>query len=247
VAEARKEGLETEIITVDPRQIELLEINARFMSAEMYHRLVENIRYDGCLTSVPLCYRTPEGKLRCISGNHRTKAAIDAELAEISIQVITTPISNDEFIAKQLSHNAINGKDNEEILRMLWYEMQDPDMKEYSGLDKELIEKIELPQVMPVDVSLDYEQVTLLFLGTEKGYIRQVAEEIVAEQAEGQEVWLESRGAYDEVAAVIQTICERQKIQNYTTAFLRMAEYAKAYLDEQDAGEVTPVTRSTTS
>ena len=79
------QGLKTEFMDIDPRQIELLEVNAQYMEPEQYQRLVGNVRQDGCLMSVPLLYRTPEGTYRCVSGNHRTQAAIDAGLKEIHV------------------------------------------------------------------------------------------------------------------------------------------------------------------
>jgi len=242
------QGLKTEIIEVDPNEIELLEVNARYMEPEMYKRLVENVRADGCLTSVPLCYRTPEGKLRCVSGNHRTQAACDAGFKKIHAQVITTPISNDEFIAKQLSHNALAGKDNEEILRVLWHKMENPDMKAYSGLDKSMIEKLEIPTVPPIDARLDFEQVTVLFVGKEKSYVQQVAKEVLKRGILSKTTWVETHEAYDQVAETIKGVCDHEGIHNFATAIMIMAEYAQKYMETLDnAGEVTPVTRSTPS
>ena len=43
-------------LEIDPREIKLLETNARYMKHEEFNRLVENIRRDGKLTSTPfLC------------------------------------------------------------------------------------------------------------------------------------------------------------------------------------------------
>jgi hypothetical protein len=210
----------------------------------MYRRLVANIRRDGCLTSVPLCYQTPEGVLKCISGNHRTKASIEAGLSEITVQVVTTPLTQDQLIALQLSHNSLVGKDNEEILKVLWRQMHDPDMKAYSGLDKAMIEKLELPSVPPIDMGLEFEQVTLLFVGSEKEYVRKVAIELQKRGILSRENWLETIDAYDRVAGTIREVCDREGIHNFATAIVLMAEYAGKYLENLDAGEVTPVTCS---
>lgn len=239
-----KNKLEVVLLTVKPLNVELLKINARYMKSATFNRLVENIKKDGCLTSVPLCYKTPEGQLKCISGNHRIKACIEAGIESISVQVILNPISNDEFIAKQLSHNALIGLDNDDILRLLWESIESADAKLYSGLDKEMIEKIEMPKIPPIDISLDYEQVTLLFLGDEKKQIEKVLLEIKQRSIISKENWIESIKNYDEIAAVIQGICDREKIHNYTTAVLLMAQYAENYIKLIDAGEVTQATRS---
>ena len=49
-------GMETEIIKINPRDIKLLEVNARYMKPDEYQKLVANIKKDGQLTSVPFCY-----------------------------------------------------------------------------------------------------------------------------------------------------------------------------------------------
>ena len=242
-----KGNLDVEIRKVKPKEIELLKVNARYMKSDTFTRLVENIKKDGCLTSVPLCYQTTKGKLKCISGNHRIKACVEAGIESILVQVILNPISDDEFIAKQLSHNALVGLDNEDILRLLWEKMISADAKLYSGLDKETIEKLEMPKIPPVDISLDYEQVTLLFVAEEKKQVEKVLAEIRRRSIISKENWVESIKNYDEIAEAIQNICDREKIHNYATAVLLMAKYAGEYLDLIDAGEVTQATRSTSS
>lgn len=245
MAEAGTETkLRTELRTIDPKAMELLKVNARYMASETFHRLVENIKHDGCLTSVPLCYQSDDGTVKCISGNHRVKAAIEAGLTEVTVQVILTPISDDEFIAKQLSHNALVGLDNKEILRVLWDKILSADAKLYSGLDKQMLEKLDMPKIPLVDMSLDYEQVTVLFVGEEKERVLKVLAELRNRSILSKENWLESIEHYDRVAEALQAVCAREKIHKYATALLLMAHYATEYVKLLDAGEVTQVTRS---
>ena len=245
MAEAGSQSkLRTEFRTVDPKAIELLKLNARYMASDTFNRLVENIKHDGCLTSAPLCYQSEEGAaLKCISGNHRVKASIEAGLADITVQVILTPITNDDFIAKQLSHNALVGLDNKNILRVLWDNIILADAKLYSGLDKEMIDKLEMPKIPPVDMNLDYEQVTILFIGQEKDQVLKVLAEVRKRSILSKENWLESIEHYDAVAQTMQALCTREKIHNYATALVLMARYAEEYLKILDAGEVTQATR----
>ena len=42
---------------VDPAEIKLLDKNARYMSQEMFQNLVDNVKNDGGLTSLPLCIK----------------------------------------------------------------------------------------------------------------------------------------------------------------------------------------------
>lgn len=248
MAETGRQGkLETELREVDPKQIELLKLNARYMKSKTFGRLVDNIKADGCLTSVPLCYQADDGVIRCISGNHRTKAAIEAGLKKITVQVITTEISDDEFIAKQLSHNALVGLDNKEILRLLWDKIGSVDAKLYSGIDKDMIEKLEMPTIPPVDMNLEYEQVTILFLAHEKEEIAKLLDELRKRSIVSKENWIEAIEHYGEIAEAIQRICDKEKIHNYATALLLMARYATEHMKSIGAGEVTQATRSTPS
>ena len=52
---------------VDPGELKLLDKNARYMKAEQFQSLVENVRKDGNLSSLPLCYREEGGKLLVLS------------------------------------------------------------------------------------------------------------------------------------------------------------------------------------
>ena len=163
------------------------------------------------------------------------------------MQVITSVISNDEFIAKQLSHNALVGRDNADILKILWDKMSDPDMKAYSGLDKAQIEKLDIPNVPPIDARLDFEQVTVLFVGDERSYVERVAKEIMKRGILSKTTWVETIGAYEQVAATIEKICDREGIHNFATSIFMMAQYAEEHMKTIDAGEVTQVTCSTAS
>lgn len=46
--------INTKIIEIDPRELKLLKMNARFMRHEEFQRLVANIKRDGQLTLGPL-------------------------------------------------------------------------------------------------------------------------------------------------------------------------------------------------
>ena len=113
-------------------ELRLLEKNARYMKGPQFERLVENIRRDGVLTSFPLAHRDGDA-LVVISGNHRVSAAIKAGIEESDVIEVTSPLTRQQFVALQLSHNAIAGHDDPNILRSLYDEL-DFGWKEYSGL-----------------------------------------------------------------------------------------------------------------
>ena len=99
--------MDVRIIEVNPRELKYLETNARYMRHEEFNRLCENIRHDGKLTSVPFCCKDDDGRYLILSGNHRVKAAVQVGLPTITVMVTDDPLSEDQRIAIQLSHNAI--------------------------------------------------------------------------------------------------------------------------------------------
>lgn len=154
------------LVKRDPADLKLLDVNARFMRKEQYDVLVGNIKRDGALTSVPLAWRDPEtGEEIVLSGNHRTMAARDAGLSEIDVMLITEPLSKQQRIAIQLSHNAIAGDDDPGTLRILYETMTDVDLRVYSGLDDKTLDLLEETSVEPMsEANLDYQSVLLTFL-----------------------------------------------------------------------------------
>lgn len=149
---------------VHVRDLEFLEKNARYMTNEMFRNLVDNIKRDGGLSSVPLCWKH-DGKYRVLSGNHRCMAAIEAGLQEVLVLFTDRELSKQEQIAIELRHNAIDGKDDMAILKELWDEIDDVSLKYYAGLDDKMLEEMEKAALTALsEVKLDYRSLTFLFL-----------------------------------------------------------------------------------
>ena len=83
------------LMVVKPESLTLLKDNARFFKRETFRQLRDNIAADKRLSSVPLCYRYPDGKLEVLSGNHRVQASIEAgiPLIMVLVSVVLTLIS----------------------------------------------------------------------------------------------------------------------------------------------------------
>ena len=73
----------------NPRELKLLEKNARFMRNDTFAQLVANVKKDKGLASMPLVYDGPgTDKPVVLSGNHRVQAAVAAELEQIICMVV---------------------------------------------------------------------------------------------------------------------------------------------------------------
>lgn len=157
--------METRIQQFDPKALKLLTLNARFLPKEQYSRLVENVKKDGRLTSVPFACRNDDGTYLILSGNHRVMAAIDAGLKDIDVMTTDDSLSEAQRVAIQLSHNSIAGQDDPAVLTQLFEKLEEVDWKLYSGLDDKNLEL--LMKVVPipiVETPLEYRTVGLVFL-----------------------------------------------------------------------------------
>jgi ASC-1-like (ASCH) protein len=126
-----------EIGLVSPGECRPRDMNARYMDQTTMDTLVRNLKRDGRLESVPLLFRNADGQLEILSGHHRIEAAKRAGIEKILVMV-TTVRSDQEAVAKQLSHNAIVGKDDAFTLQKLYDLIGEVDLKVYSGLTDSL-------------------------------------------------------------------------------------------------------------
>lgn len=220
-----------ELDIVDPRDLVLLDKNARYMTHEMFQNLVGNVKRDGALSSIPLCYREKDGRQIVLSGNHRVQAAVHASVPRIIILRIKRELSREEQVAVQLSHNAIEGKDDPVILKELWDEIVTIDLKMYAGLDTELLKDLEKMEFVTIgETPPDFKQMILLFLPEELEQIRKIFDDVDALCA-GDENYLLSRRRYDEVFKFFVEVKDRFNIVNNPTAFMKILEMARLYME----------------
>lgn len=226
------EAVPYKLDVVHPKEIALLDKNARYMNHEMFTNLVNNIKNDGALSSLPLCWKQPEGGLVVLSGNHRVQAATQAGLEFVMILVIERDLTRSEQVAIQLSHNAISGKDDQAILKSLWDEIEDIDLRMYAGLDSELLAELDkLEFVTITDAQPEFKQVILLFLPEEVEQIKELLQE--ADMLFSQdETYIASRKHYEEVFSVLVQVKEQFNIVNNPTALMKVFELAKERLAE---------------
>ncbi|MGH7174014.1 MAG: ParB/Srx family N-terminal domain-containing protein [Gemmataceae bacterium] len=160
-------GQPYKLALIDPASLKELDKNAHYMTHEVFQNLVANIQRDGALASVPFCWHDGT-TFHVLSGNHRVKAAVAAGVSRILILYDDRPLSRQERVAIQLSHNAINGKDDPALLKELWAEIDDLSLKYYAGLDDKQLEQLADAQLKSMrEAVLDYKSVMFLFLPEE--------------------------------------------------------------------------------
>ena len=229
------------IVEGDPRDLTLLDVNARFMRHEQFQRLVANIREDGHLTSAPLVWHDAETDRRIVlSGNHRTKAAVEAGLTTIFWLEITDPLPRQRQIALQLSHNAIAGEDDPATLKALYEELEDVSLRLYSGLDDktlELLEEVTVPSL--AEANLDFATVQIVFLPEEKEAAEQ-ALEAARKTASADARWLARIEQYEGVLDALDTVKGAHNIGNVAAAVAILLAVIERHLGELAEGWYDP-------
>jgi len=160
-------GQPFKLALVDPRSLKELDKNAHYMTHEVFKGLVQNLARDRALSSLPFCWF--DGTIyHTLSGNHRVKAAIAAGLELILVLYDDRPLTRQERVAVQLSHNALVGKDDPTLLKELWDEIDDLALKHYAGLDDKALKQLADASLKSVsDAALSYKAVSFLFLPEE--------------------------------------------------------------------------------
>jgi hypothetical protein len=178
--------MNTRVETLKLDEVELLELNARFMRHDTFQQLVKNVKRDGGLTSTPFAWKNPEGKWVVLSGNHRVKAARAAGFTEAAFIVTEDELTEAQRVAIQLSHNSLTGEDDPATLKQLYESIQEIDLKQYAGLDDrtlELLEKIGT-ETAPGSM-LEWTNLTFSFLPDEADAVKKVFE-LAAEVSKGE-------------------------------------------------------------
>lgn len=229
-----------------PGDLKLLEKNARYMKTEQFKALVENIKQDGNLSSLPLCYREKDGRLRVLSGNHRIMAARKAGIKQVLVMVVADEKDEDQRLAIQLSHNAIVGKDDLVILKELWESIKDMNARIYAGLDSDILKSLQTIDFLALsERPAKTKIVNLLFLPEDLDDLDALLKE-TAEAFAGDAVYLAHLHTFDAFFELIVRVKKRCKIKNSAAAFLKLMDLARIGLEqmlEQEAmhgGETAP-------
>jgi len=202
------------------------------MTHEQYRRLVENIRRDGTLTSVPFACRDEDGRWLVLSGNNRVRAAIDAGLDEIDVMVTDETLPEPRRIALQLAHNAVVGQDDPAILAQLWSRIDDVDLRAYTGLDDAVLGLMEKIQVEPIsELGLEHRTIVLLFLPHEVEDVQRVFENAM-ELIRADEVWLADRREFDRLLDALEKVEKVANVRNRAAALRVVLDVFERYADQ---------------
>jgi len=216
------------LAVVSPGDLEPVHKNAHYMSKRVYDRLTSNVKQDGNLSSLPFCWRRPDGSFVVLSGNHRAKVAAEAKVPLILVLYTDEKLSRSQQVAIQLSHNSLVGQDNPSLLRELWDEIDDLQYKVYSGLDENLLETMD-----PIDVArineenLRFEELRILFLSSE---IERIQETLTLLGTAAHPRMAARFEDFDRFFDALLDFKEAAEIMNTGTALLAMTEIIEDWL-----------------
>lgn len=221
---------------VDVSAFEFLEGNARYMSNYMFNNLVENIKKDGTLTSVPLCYKHGD-KYRILSGNHRVKAAIEAGLTKLLVMYTDKPLTRAEQVAIALSHNSIEGKDDVILLKDLWAELDSVDLKKYSGLDDKVMWEMEKDSLSALnEFHLEYKAQTFLFLPEEVDRLKEVFDKALERVHRDKDVYTNRLADFDRFIEAQSKVHRSFDVKNTAVVLMLMLDLFERHMDELQEG-----------
>ena len=226
----------SQLAWVNPKtDCQLLERNARYMSKDQLNRLAENVKGDGFLSQVPFAVKIAEtGKYKIVSGNHRVKAAIKANLEGIVILYLEEKdVSHEKEAAIQLSHNAIVGQDDQNILIELYKELDSLTMKEYTGIDEGKLFAFDLADLAPIsEQALQLTEVRFMFSDLNLKRMDEILaklEERLFSDKNDRIVMMD----FDVFVDVMTQIKRKTNIKNNTAAFMKMLEICEIYLKQE--------------
>lgn len=217
-------------------KLRLLQKNARYMDNDTFRRLVQNVKKDGGLASLPLVY-TADGTNTVLSGNHRVMAAKEAGLEEILCLTVTHELSSSEAVAIQLSHNAIEGKDDLAVLKELYDAIESVDLKAYSGIDEEtrkLLDELSLQAIKAPAIKMH--DIHFLFLPEEGESLRMAVEEC-GKILSKDDSFVAKLTDYEKFFEAVVTAKEKLNIRNSAVALMELVSRGRQQIEQEHTTE----------
>ena len=208
--------------------------NANVMEPRFFLRLIENIKQDRRLESLPFGHLIKKGDrtlFEIISGHHRIRAARNAGNEFVYCLVYEGTLSEDEVKSKQLAHNRLHGYDDAQIAREIYESILDVNGKIATGYDDRDF-NVEYPTFSGDALNLDFEmkQISLLFLPSEVKDLERVFQALTGEFEES---YVAHISGYNEFVATLARIGEEFKIKSISSQLAKMVDIVKEVLNEQ--------------
>lgn len=239
--------IETRTVRLDPRGLKLLDLNARYMRHEVFQRLVENIRRDGGLTgNTPFAWRLHDDTTgepvdpetyEVLSGNHRVKAAIAAEIDMIDVTVTDDYLPTVRRRAIQLSHNALAGEDDPAVLRTIYESIGDVELRLYTGLDDKALNLLTDISVSALsEAGLDFQTIGVTFLPHERDAVEDAWTQARKVLSDADGYWLARWDDYDRLMDALEAAGQAYGVKNTATALMVVLDIFWRHVDELQDG-----------
>lgn len=214
------------------------DVNSRVLAGEKFERLVQNIARDARLESMPLV--TPvvgREQFDIISGHHRTRAARKAGVMWVYVLAFNEPLTRARLRGTQLAHNAINGRDDAQVLAELYASIDDVAEKVASGVtEDDIAAALKQVRVDEVVVEPDYEVLQVVFLASAKRSFDDVVGLLNTPFGVG-EVAAEALPHFDNFRAAVRKVSEEANVRNLAGIFLKLGHFARSFIELKELAE----------
>ncbi len=219
---------------INVKEITLLKKNARFMKKELFDRLVENVKKDGELSSLPFCYYDREkDTMTVLSGNHRVRSLLANGMDSVVIMYNTVSMTEDEKTSLQLAHNAISGEDDTQILKELYESIQGLELKVLSGLDDSFFTDMENKTASLIE-SLEIPTVEVMLFFTDE--VVDKFSEILSNDKVSEYVFMGKKENYRKYLELAEVIKKNYNILNGALIFEVLCDIYQRYVDTENNG-----------
>lgn len=212
-------------------QLREQDMNARVMDDAKFDQLVRNIEKRGTLEQLPYCAMTDRG-IEIVSGHHRTRAARQAGLKEVTVLLDRSGLSRSAIAAKQLAHNSIEGTDDPDMLRKIAATITDVDDMLETALGDDFFEKLDAEvSKMPLPaVDFDWKTIQFMFLPSQLADFERLVDTATSGDWNG----IAGTDQFEETAEALRRTQKFEDVRNVGAALHMMALKALGEYPEDD-------------
>ena len=223
---------------VDFEELTEQDINANVMEPDMFNALVGNIRKNGQLESIPLVANEDGDERRqIVSGHHRIRSAREAGLKS-GIVLRYKDLTKSEIRAKQLAHNSIAGKSDNQIVAEIFRRIDGLDLQMEAYIDTKSLMSVPDPvSFKPVDLDpmAHAKTVTIVFLPTQATDFR-TAMDLLTSKPDA--VYVANREAFEGFKDAVHQTRKDLDIHSIPSAVAEMSRMVISALSARNAIEV---------